>query len=48
VLALDAHRTRRRSAMRIREQLSAANVRLLGAVLRDRVFPIPERLYRRL
>lgn len=48
VLALDAHRTRRRSAMRIREQLSAANVRLLGTVLRDRVFPIPERLYRRL
>lgn len=48
VLALDAHRTRRRSAMRIREQLSAANVRLLGTVLRDRVFPIPEKLYRRL
>ena len=48
VLALDAHRTRRRSAMRIREQLSAVNVRLLGTVLRDRVFPIPEKLYRRL
>ena len=48
VLALDAHRTRRWSAMRIREQLSAANVRLLGTVLRNRVFPIPERLYRKL
>jgi hypothetical protein len=34
--------------MIIREQLSAANVRLLGTVLRDRVFPIPEKLYRRL
>jgi Mrp family chromosome partitioning ATPase len=48
VLALDAHRTRRLTAMRIREQLSAANVRLLGVVLQDRSFPIPERLYRRL
>jgi len=48
VLALDAHRTRRLSAMKIREQLSLANVRLLGMVLRDRMFPIPESLYRRL
>ncbi len=48
VLALDAHRTRRLCAMKIREQLSAANVRLLGMVLRDRMFPIPESLYRRL
>ncbi len=48
VLAIDAHRTRRLSAMRIRDQLSAANVRLLGMVLRDRTFPIPESLYRRL
>lgn len=48
VLALEAHRTRRLTAQRIREQLLAANVRLLGVVLRDRSFPIPERLYRRL
>lgn len=48
VLALEAHRTRRLAAMRIREQLSAANVRLLGVVLRGRSFPIPERLYRKL
>ncbi|MGC2194859.1 MAG: hypothetical protein WA628_09290 [Terriglobales bacterium] len=48
VLALEAHRTRRLTATKIREQLSAANVRLLGVVLHDRSFPIPEKLYRRL
>ena len=48
VLALEAHRTRRLTAMKIRQQLLAANVRLLGVVLCDRTFPIPERLYRRL
>jgi hypothetical protein len=48
VLALDAHRTRRATAQRIRQQLLATNVRLLGVILRDRTFPIPERLYRRL
>ncbi len=48
VLALEAHRTRRIMAKRIREQLLAANVRLLGVVLCDRSFPIPERLYRKL
>ena len=48
VLALEAHRTRRIMAKHIREQLLAANVRLLGVVLCDRSFPIPEKLYRRL
>jgi hypothetical protein len=48
VLAVEAHRTRRLTAIRIREHLLAANVRLLGVVLQDRTFPIPERLYRRL
>lgn len=48
VLALDAHRTRRQAASRIREQLMQANVRLLGVVLQDRTFPIPEKLYQRL
>jgi len=46
VLAMEAHRTRRIMAKRIREQLLAANVRLLGVVLCDRSFPIPEKLYR--
>ena len=48
VLVLEAHRTRRLTAMRIREQLVTAKVRLLGVVLCDRNFPIPEKLYQRL
>jgi Mrp family chromosome partitioning ATPase len=48
VLAVEAHRTRRRTALRIREHLLSANVRLLGVVLQDRTFPIPERLYHKL
>ena len=48
VLTVDAERTRRVTALRVRDQLVASNVRLLGAVLLHRTFPIPERLYRRL
>ncbi len=48
VLGLEAHRTRRLSAKSLRDQLVAANVCLLGIVLTERRFPIPERLYRRL
>ena len=48
VLTVDAERTRRATALRVRNQLAALNVRLLGAVLLDRSFPIPERLYRRI
>ncbi len=48
LLSVEAHRTRRRTALRIREHLLSANVRFLGVVLQDRTFPIPERLYRKL
>jgi len=48
VLGLEAHRTRRLVAKKVKEHLEAANVRLLGIVLSERRFPIPERLYRRL
>jgi Mrp family chromosome partitioning ATPase len=48
ILTIDAGRTRRVTAQRVREQLVARNVRLLGAVLLERSFPIPERLYRRI
>jgi hypothetical protein len=48
VLVVSAERTRRASARKIKEMLDAAQVRLLGAVLSDREFPIPERIYRRL
>jgi hypothetical protein len=47
VLTLDAHRTRRMTAIRIRDHLVSLNARLLGIVLRDRRFPIPETIYRR-
>jgi hypothetical protein len=48
VLGLEAHRTRRLVAKSVRDQLVAANVRVLGIVLTERRFPIPEALYRRL
>lgn len=48
VLVLEAHRTRRIMLQNIREALQSSNVRLLGAVLTERTFPIPEGLYRRL
>jgi hypothetical protein len=48
ILVLEANRTRRATANSIRESLNSFNVRLLGAVLSERTFPIPEGLYRRL
>lgn len=48
VLVLEANATRRASALRAKETLEAANVPLLGTVLNNRTFPIPEKLYRRL
>ena len=40
--------TRRIAARKIKETLEAAEARILGTVLSDRVFPIPDRIYRRL
>lgn len=48
VLVLEANATRRVTARRAIETLEAANVPLLGTVLNNRTFPIPEKLYRRL
>ena len=48
VLIVEANHTRRETVRRAKEQLESAQVRLLGAVLDQRTFPIPERLYRRL
>ncbi len=48
ILVLSAKRTKRMAAFRIREMLVFAQVRLLGSVLSDREFPIPEKIYRRL
>jgi hypothetical protein len=48
VLVLQANSTRRVTAQKVKERLQAANVRLLGAVLSERIFPVPEVIYRRL
>jgi hypothetical protein len=48
VLVLKANSTRRVAAQKVVQKLHAANVRLLGTVLNDRTFPIPERIYRKL
>ncbi len=47
-LIVEANRSRRETVRRAKEQLESAQVRLLGAVLDERTFPIPEKLYRRL
>ena len=48
VMVLEANNTPREAAMRAKEIVDAAGIRLLGAVLNKRTFPIPERLYRKL
>jgi hypothetical protein len=48
ILVLDAQTTRRMTARKIKEKLESAQSRILGTVLCDRTFPVPERLYRRL
>jgi capsular exopolysaccharide synthesis family protein len=46
VLVLEAHATKREAAVRVAENLRAKNVKILGAVLNKRTFPIPESLYK--
>jgi hypothetical protein len=48
VLVVRANSTRRVAAQHARQMLHAANARLLGTVLSERTFPIPEALYKRL
>ena len=48
VLVIEAASTRRMSARNAKESLDIAGVRLLGTVLYNRSFPIPENLYKRL
>jgi Mrp family chromosome partitioning ATPase len=48
VLIVKANRSRREAVRRAKEQLERAHVHLLGAVLDQRTFPIPEKLYRKL
>jgi protein-tyrosine kinase len=48
VLIVEANQTRREIVRRAKEQLESARVQLLGAVLDQRTFPIPEKLYQKL
>jgi capsular exopolysaccharide synthesis family protein len=45
VLVIEANSTRRDAATRIAENLRSRQVRVLGAVLNKRTYPIPEALY---
>jgi Mrp family chromosome partitioning ATPase len=48
ILVVEANSTRREAARRAMQTLERANVKLLGVILNNRTFPIPEALYRRL
>lgn len=48
VLVISANHTRREAALRAKETLLRWNAELLGVVLVDRTFPVPEAIYRRL
>src|SRR5205823_5431720 len=48
VLVLQANRTRRTVALETKRNLETANVRVLGTVLANRTFPVPQRIYDRL
>jgi Mrp family chromosome partitioning ATPase len=48
VLVIAANATRRETTRQVKDSFAAAQVRLLGAVLDERTFPIPEALYRKL
>jgi len=46
VLVLKANSSRRESARQAMQQFQAANIPVLGAVLNQRTFPIPEKIYK--
>ncbi len=48
ILVIEANSTRRLTARKAKETLEAAGGRLLGTILHNRSFPIPEGLYKRL
>lgn len=48
VLVLTANQTRRLVAQKIRQQLQASQIPILGTVLAERRFPVPGALYRKL
>ncbi|MFZ0758445.1 MAG: hypothetical protein WAM69_00735 [Candidatus Sulfotelmatobacter sp.] len=48
ILVVGARSTRKATARKIKQTLEAAQSRILGTVLSDRTFPVPEQIYRRL
>lgn len=48
VLVLTAHKTRKDAALRAKQVLEQFKVNLIGTVLDNRTFPIPEAIYKRL
>lgn len=48
VMVLQSNSTRREAALQTKQAFENANVRLLGAVLNKRTFPIPQKVYERL
>jgi len=48
ILILGANTTRKATAYKIKQNLQGAHSRILGTVLSERRFPVPERIYRRL
>jgi len=48
VLVLEANVTRRIAAIRARAMLETMGVPLLGTILDQRTFPVPESIYRRI
>jgi succinoglycan biosynthesis transport protein ExoP len=47
VLVLEANATRREVAMRVADSLRTKDIKVLGAVLNKRTFPIPDAVYKR-
>jgi Mrp family chromosome partitioning ATPase len=48
VLVIEADKTRREAARKAKELFEAAGVPLIGTILNNRSFPIPEALYKRI
>jgi Mrp family chromosome partitioning ATPase len=48
ILVLESQLTHRETARAVKQRLDDANVTILGAVLNNRSFPIPESIYRKL
>lgn len=48
ILVIEANSTRKAAALKAKKTLEAMNVRLLGTILNNRTFPIPQGLYSKL